>query len=498
MKSLIEPKAAADQLRFRLEAAHARARRLGAPVLVSLSLPSDALGRLGLDPVSLLELYASARRAAGSAFYWRAPEDGRPPLAHWPQAMAGAGEAHALEARGPDRFASLARRWERLVADGDVEGGLPIAVCGGSFNDDPPAGGAWGSFGAARLLIPKLLCVQGPSGPRLAANACLSGEEDWRQVAADLEEVIAAVSAFAAGGRFEPPAVAGAERERREPVEAAAWKALVRQGAAAIRAGRFDKVVLARELILRAGGPIDPAAALRRLAEGNPDCFIFALSTGDSTFLGASPERLVRLAAGRVDAASLAGSASRGHTPQSDRRLGQALLSSAKDRREHAVVRQAILDGLASLGVDAYAPDEPVLHRSASVQHLYTPVTGEAPEGLSLLDLVGALHPTPAVGGFPRGAALAWLEAHEPLDRGWYAGPIGWIGADGSGECAVGLRSALIKGDEARLYAGCGVMGDSDPDWEYEESRLKMQPMLRALGAGAEAGSESAAGGRVP
>jgi isochorismate synthase len=260
------------------------------------------------------------------------------------------------------------------------------------------------------------------------------------------------------------------------------WKALVRRAADAVRDGAFTKVVLARALVLR-GVRRTPAQVLRRLRAAYPGCTLFAVAASDRCFLGATPERLVRLRAGDVAAEAVAGSAPRAASADEDRRLGEGLRANPKDRLEHAVVVDVVRGVMEEICAHVAAPAEPELLKVANVQHLVTPLVGRLRDPLGVLDLVERLHPTPAVGGFPRHAALAWIERHEALSRGWYAGPIGWVNPDGEGEFAVAIRSAVMRGSEAVLFAGCGIVAGSDPDQEYAESALKMRPLLEALGA---------------
>jgi isochorismate synthase len=279
--------------------------------------------------------------------------------------------------------------------------------------------------------------------------------------------------------RRDAPALEG-PRQREVP-DAATWRGTVARAVAAIRGGALEKVVLAREVRARADEPFDVTAVVRRLRAAYPSCRVFAVWRGDRAFVGATPERLVRLDGRRVAADVLAGSIGRGATPTEDARQGERLRASAKDRAEHAVVRRALREGLAELCDDVTGPEEPALLSVSNVHHLHTPLEARLREGRTLLELVARLHPTPAVGGAPRAAALAFLREHEEVDRGWYAGPVGWLGHDGGGEFAVALRSALVHGAEATLYAGCGVMADSDPAGEYAETALKLRPMQAAL-----------------
>ena len=261
------------------------------------------------------------------------------------------------------------------------------------------------------------------------------------------------------------------------------WEALVEDAAHACRNGALEKVVLARAVRVRAlGEPFDPAVALERLRDVYPNAYVFAVARGPRCFLGATPERLVRLRRGTVDATCLAGSAPRGETPQEDARLGSALLASAKDRAEHAVVVRSVRAALEGVCSEVHSPDEPRLLRLRNVQHLYTPIDGRVSRPTCVLDLVQRLHPTPAVGGYPREGALRFIREREGLDRGWYAGPVGWLDRRGDGEFAVALRSALLHGTEATLFAGCGIMAQSCASDEYAETCLKLRPMLNALG----------------
>jgi isochorismate synthase len=263
---------------------------------------------------------------------------------------------------------------------------------------------------------------------------------------------------------------------------ASEWQAIVAGGVDTVQGGELEKVVLARQVSVRGEATFDVPEALQRLRASYPTCYIFAVARGDQVFLGASPERLARLRDREVRVACLAGSRRRGTTPEEDRCLAAGLLESAKDRSEHAVVVRALREALAAVCSEVSAPDAPALLSVRNVHHLYTPVTGTLANGSCLLDIVARLHPTPAVGGFPSQTALRFIREREDLDRGWYAAPVGWLDRHGEGEFAVALRSALIAGSEASLFAGCGIMADSDPEQEYAESWLKLRPVLSALG----------------
>jgi isochorismate synthase len=257
------------------------------------------------------------------------------------------------------------------------------------------------------------------------------------------------------------------------------WRDMVADAVLTIGSGAFEKVVLARTVVVHTAGPLASFDLVSQLRDRFPECRVFGWQEGDTTFIGASPELLVAREAERFTLNPLAGSTARGADPEEDRRLGDALLASDKDRHEHAIVVDDAIDRLRSLTSAIDRPAEPVLQRFATVQHLGTPIAGRTDRGI--LDLVRVLHPTAAVGGSPRADALAFIAKQEGIDRGWYAGGIGWVDPSGDGEFAVALRCALVRGDRAIVYAGNGIVDGSDPDEELAETRLKLRPMLDLL-----------------
>jgi isochorismate synthase len=253
--------------------------------------------------------------------------------------------------------------------------------------------------------------------------------------------------------------------------------------AARLRRGEASKVVLAREVVARGDGVVGAGAVLRALRTAHPSCFTYFLPGSDGTALvGATPELLVRRGGGHAAFLPMAGSSRRGADEAEDAALAGSLLHSAKDRREHAVVIAAITEALAPLCRRIDAPAAPEIARFTNIQHLASPISAELLDPpADVLELAAALHPTPAVGGHPRDPALALIDELEGLERGWYAGAVGWIDSRGDGELAVALRCGLLWEDGARLYAGVGVMPDSDPDAELAETELKLQALTGAL-----------------
>ena len=228
--------------------------------------------------------------------------------------------------------------------------------------------------------------------------------------------------------------------------------------------------------------PLHPLRVLNGLRQRYPDCYAFSLSNGcGQSFIGASPERLVRVSQGVLETEALAGSAPRGAGASEDAALAAGLLASEKDLREHRLVLDSIVRRLESLGLQLEFAAKPGVRRLANVQHLHTPVRAVLPDSVRLLDALTRLHPTPAVGGSPREAAVAHIRELEGFPRGLYAGALGWLNARGGGEFFVGIRSALVDGAAARVFAGAGIVAGSVPENEFAETELKFKALLDAL-----------------
>lgn len=449
-----------------LERGQRETARRGCPVLVSLitAVPRQ-------DPLGLF-----ARAPAGERAFWERPREGFYIVA--------AGAAHSLIVSGRDRFAQIAAAWRSLVAPAVVESvaDCPLVgpVCLGGFAFDPESKSAdrWQDYPDALLVVPRLLFISRGGASWLAVNAMATPDLD---AAAAVDEAARDLSDLQSEGLAEErpePAMAPLKEKARDDGR---WREALRAVLGEIRRGVIEKLVVAREVRVESPEAWDPLPVIARLRAGYRDCTVFAFSRAESCFAGATPERLVRLDGRQVQATCLAGSRGRGDSQDEDRRLGEELLADRKERYEHALVVEALREALGPLCSRLEIPLAPTLLRMPNVQHLHTPVAGVLAVEADILDLVARLHPTPAAGGVPREAALSLIRAYEPFDRGWYAGPLGWLDGRGGGEFAVAIRSALLRGNEAFLYAGCGIVSDSDPDLEYEESCLKLQPMLWAL-----------------
>ena len=421
------------------------------------------------DPRVLL---SGATASMVDAYYERPDQD---------LVLAGIGVAARVTAPAGRGATALREPVRELLAawDGPNRQALRPRLLGGfAFDNTAPGGAQWAGFDAGWLLLPRLLFIRegGVSGVVIAPDV---DREELYSLLADLADL----AARDPGDGDEPDAEETSLRVLWD-VNRPALLMGVASVAADIRAGAYEKAVLAATRELEAGRPIEPGVALARLREGYANCHLFSYRANDGIFLGASPEQLAGLRDGRITTLGLAGSIRRGPTPEEDEELGNALLNSVKDRIEHTIVVRALREGLADLGSDLHAPNQPVLRRLPNIQHLATEITAEARPGVDLLDIVERLHPTPAVCGWPTPIARSVINRYERFDRGWYAGPIGWIDAAGDGEFAVGMRAALVRGARAWLFAGAGIMGDSDPESELAEIELKFSPLTTALGGG--------------
>lgn len=432
-----------------------------------------------LDPISL---YASAAEAGYETALWLRPSEA--------MAFVAIGRAWAVEPEGATRFRAAEDAWRALVAQArlhradDAPAGGPVLLGAMGFSGRrPDADDPWGPFGPSSMVLPELLYAM--DGERATVTVSLVGgstgeeraiERRWDELAAHARATAPNPAGMVARPVFAPLAVSD------EQPGHDAWRRLVGMFAGAVGRGRIDKVVLARRVGLRSPVELDVPNALRRLAASAPESTTFAFRRGGRTFLGATPERLARTDGRRFRTVAVAGTIGRGADAAEDDRLADALLASEKDREEHAIVVEAIRDGLTPLADELVVAPQPEVMRLRFVQHLVTEISGTLPEANGLLALAERLHPTPAVGGQPRDLALALVDEHEGFDRGWYAGPVGWLGTDGDGELCVALRCGIVDRTQATLFAGCGIVADSDPDKEWDESRIKLRAVVAALG----------------
>ena len=452
-----------------LHAARSRAARLGRVVLAGYT------GHLG--PAGGFD--AGALVAQRDAFVWEQPDCGF--------ALAAAGYAVRLTATGPTRFADVRRDLEALLSDAVTvqESGAalragPVSVGGFAFDPQRPDEVAWFGYPDALIAVPRIMFSRSGSHLFLSVNALVDPDTNIEATADDLAVLARRIDQDARGTTPEaaPSHLLDPGADARD-----LWAESVTALTDRIAAGSPEKAVLARRVGVESADAFQPRAVLARLRRRFPECTIFALRAGDACFLGATPETLVTLHGDRVRTDCLAGTARRGKTDDEDARIGAELLADDKERREHAFVARGITEALAGIASDVRAPEQPALRRVANVQHLHTPIEARTDARRHVLELVERLHPTAATAGLPKEQALCLIREQEPFSRGWYAGPIGWIDAEGGGEFAVGLRSGLLREDVATLYAGCGIVRGSLPEREWAESEIKLEAMLWALNA---------------
>ncbi len=435
-------------------------RRLASPLLSGqlkglFSITFD----IPLDPLP------APSAAARDWFYWRRPDEG--------VVLLGLGRAISVEQQGEQRFSSLGREWEQLQ-----EGWTHLnqgsanprarAFMGFAFDGESHSSGDWAGFPNTVLVVPQLL-LEWRNGH------CMLTFTHLRRRAERPEQVIAEWLSALRGAVFGERRVSGPPACRlhtlQELPEPERWQQGVAEAVEAIGSGAMTKVVLAREVQLGFGQAVDHRSLLERLGRDYPGCTLFAVRFDGATLVGATPERLLSINQGEVTSDALAGTL--------DAR--QATGTEAMVRHEHRPVVDAILSALAPHCTGLQAGRRPDSLRLQQLSHFYTRVRGRLKPGSEPFALLEALHPTPAVGGLPRPAALQWIREHEGIERGWYTGAVGWLGGAGDAELSVVLRCGLVQGRKARLYAGAGITAVSDPAAELAETRLKLAALLDRL-----------------
>jgi salicylate biosynthesis isochorismate synthase len=384
-------------------------------------------------------------------------------------AIAALGAVEVVEARGSNRFALAAARCREITRGIECEERGPVWVGGFSFSPDGGMTPEWSSLAPAQLVLPEVLLRRHRG-------------EAWMVVTGrSVEEAERRASEIQPGTMplFDPHPTETARVASAAPPEH--FESAIERAVERIATGELRKVVLAREVRVHAPAAIDPAVVFDGLRQGFPSCFCYLVGTPELAFVGASPELLARREGQRVQTVALAGTRRRSADPAVDSHLGEQLMQSAKDREEQAIVTRRITRALEPVSVWVTSADEPVLVKVLNVQHLGTPIRAQLAEPLSAVEIAGLLHPTPAVGGEPAAKALPLIPALEGLDRGWYAGPVGWTDLFEDGEFCVALRCALLRGRVAHLYAGEGIVRDSVPSEELAANEAKLQALLPLL-----------------
>lgn len=410
------------------------------------------------------------------------------PHFYWAQAdlsVAGVGEVTSLTASGENRFTEIESQALALFADhiyvtpATPYWAAPRLFGGFSFRTDDNQDPFWVDFPEAVFILPEVQLTQKEHHTWLTLNYIVNSDDDLNQIESWFQQKLDWLE------NLPNLQIRGSQYpiSSQPLLDQSAWNKMISEAVIAIKNGDMDKVVLARPVQVTADDAINIPAALAALDERYPDTyrFLFEPQPGKA-FLGATPELLVSVDQGLFSADALAGSIARGQTDTEDQALGQELLNSEKDCREHDFVVQALKRRLTPLTSKLTIESEPHLRVLKNIQHLETNIEGQLNQDTTALSLLAILHPTPALGGAPRRIALPYIQQAESFSRGWYAAPIGWFAPNGDGTFAVGIRSAVIDNDKALLYAGCGIVAESDPEKEWQETELKLQPLLHALG----------------
>ncbi len=386
--------------------------------------------------------------------------------------LVGMGTAWRASASGSTRFSDLKPHMAALAATPGTAGRNLKAFMGFSFGSEPGEVPIWDGYDAAELFVPRIT-IEGANGGSII------------RVVIPAEETAEATLELLASVRRPEwlPVVDLGEHSAHAHPPVSEWAASVDKAVVEILAGRLDKVVLARSVVVGSAEPPAILRMFRELVRSYPQCYNFAWKSGDAVFMGASPELLAAVRGDHLTSNPLAGSAPRGEGSIEDDALGEELLASDKDRWEHALVVNDIRERLAPLTTGLEASAEPELKKMASVQHLSTLIDATLNDGAGLLDVIEAIHPTPAVCGVPTDTAVRLIDELETIDRGWYTGGVGWMDTEGDGAVALGLRCGLIRGTTTHLFAGAGIVEGSRPDAELRETRLKLEPLLKILTA---------------
>lgn len=403
-------------------------------------------------------------------------------------ALAGLGQAKVVCESGPSRFEKTVKRTRELartalvrnLADdrGAPPGSGPAWVGGFAFADSGASAPEWASLGSGRMIMPEVSLARAGKQSRLTLNAVVEPGDDAGEVSERLKGRLERLGP-AQLALIDPDPVEKARVATAAPPEH--YEEAVARAVEHIERGNLSKIVLAREVRVHTSQATDPGSLFGALRSLFSSCYCYLQGRGSVSFVGASPELLVRREGARAQTVALAGTTRRSADPSVDSHLGEQLLQSDKDRHEQAIVADRIQRKLEPLSVWVACASEPALVKVHNVQHLATPIRAQLAEPVACLELAGRLHPTPAVGGEPWEKARPLIPALEGIDRGWYSGPVGWTDLYEDGEFCVALRCALLRDGVSHLYAGDGIVSESVPASELQETEVKLAALLPLL-----------------
>lgn len=414
-----------------------------------------------------------------NGFLWRAPGG---------EQFAGGGAAGEVRVSGPDRFKTLSRRvpefFSRIHSVG--VGGVtypPVLVGGAAFAPGVAPVDPWTEFTEDTFILPRWAYRRSKDDAAIMLTIHRDELGDLRKIARLIEETGTLVRAF----EYESPTSmierVDLSRASVRHMPKTDWNEYIAAVQNALASGKYEKIVAARRCVIDLQRTLEDTSFMARVFAAYPDCIHYAIRRKSSTFLGATPETLFRKSGLHLDTEALAGTTRVSEDPREDSSRDVAeLLVSKKDLVEHGFVVERICADLQPLATEISHASGPRTRQVRNLVHLNTPIKAELKPTTTVFDLLGALHPTPAVGGFPTREAAQWLADNEPIERGWFTGTVGWIDATGNGAFAVAIRCGVLSGSRAHIYAGAGIVKASNAEAEYIETGAKMAPILRALG----------------
>lgn len=447
--------------------------------LFTITLPFESI-----DPLAALEFLATEH---DFQYFWEHPDE--------KLAISAAKEVVRIRTNQRDRYNIVQKNIDEWVSKTVSFSSLTHSLSGlhflGGFSfQDVPQEHQWRSFGTASFIVPEWLIIRDGQLSLLTITTKVQPStykesllDQVRNIIHDLVERIriSTRNEFNSQDR-RSGSINSNHNGPLHPASDPAWIDTINVAKGRIKSGEFSKIVLARELNLKIDFNPTPTQMLNFLRNEYPTCYTFMVRMNRAaTFLGSTPEKLVSLRSTFMLTDGLAGTISRGKTATEDTILERKLLQSEKDLQEHGYVVEAIGNRLKDITHNINYPGQPGIRKYPNVQHLYTPISASINKDISPLEIVEKLHPTPAVGGHPRERTIQHIQSLEKIDRGWYAGPVGWINTHGRGEFCVAIRSGLIQQNNVRFFAGCGIVANSDPESEWHETNLKLIPMMSAL-----------------
>ena len=440
--------------------------------LLSVSMPAP-----GVDTAVFLQQALGQER-----FFWSEANDG--------MTLAGFGMAVNLFAWGQDRFTQIQQQAQALFANAVIDNAArPLAgprLFGGfSFIDDFTPDNTWSIHYPAQFILPHYQLAQQNGESWLTLNAILSPDESPETLLPELQTALQTRLALLQDRVTLPPShyVTQSPLHLNYPMSYEDWATMIDHATQTMRSGPLNKAVLSRVCEIRYAQKVNVDGALAYLNATFPDCYRFLFEPRPfHAFYGATPELIVQVNGRSLRTMGLAGSIGRGKTAVADEALAQELLNSTKNQHEHALVVESIRRRLEPLTSNLTISDKPKILQLGYIQHLFTPIQATLKQANGVLPILQNLHPTPALGGQPRELAMPFISQAEPVPRGWYGAPVGWLDHNLDGAFSVAIRSAITQDRRVWLYAGAGIVADSDPQAEWEETELKFRPMLHALG----------------